>query len=94
MAEMVASRVESSTLSAEGRVVIPASIRKALGLEPGDTLSFRVEGERVLMTTRATAIAELQQLFAGRRPATGPRASDDLIGERRAEAVRENLGAS
>lgn len=94
MADVVASRIESSTLSAEGRVVIPASIRKALGLEPGDTLSFRVEGERVLMTTRATAIAELQQLFAGRRPSDGLRASDDLIAERRAEAVRENLGTS
>lgn len=94
MAEMVASRVESSTLSTEGRVVIPASIRKALGLEPGDALSFRVEGQRVLMTTREVAIAELQQLFAGRGPDSTLLASEELIAERRAEAARENLGAS
>lgn len=81
---------DSSTLSPEGRVVIPASIRKELGLEPGAVLTFRVEGQRVLMTTRDAAIAELQRLFAEHPNPSGIRASDELIVERRREAAIES----
>ena len=76
-------------LSAEGRVVIPASIRKELGLEPGTTLTFRTENGRVIMSTRDSAIAELQRMFAVARPAGAPLMSDELIAERRTEAARE-----
>ena len=82
-------RAETSVLSAEGRVVIPASIRKELGLEPGTTLTFRTENGRVIMSTRDSAIAELQRMFAVARPAGAPLMSDELIAERRTEAARE-----
>jgi AbrB family looped-hinge helix DNA binding protein len=89
MAEV--KRRETSVLSSEGRVVIPASIRKELGLEPGVTLTFRAENGRVVMSTRDAAIAELQRLFAAHPNPSGLRASDELIAERHAEAAREAL---
>jgi antitoxin PrlF len=82
-------RRETSVLSAEGRVVIPVSIRKELGLEPGTTLTFRAENGRVVMSTREAALAELQRMFAAARPAGAPLMSEELIAERRAEAARE-----
>jgi transcriptional pleiotropic regulator of transition state genes len=36
-----------------GRVVIPASIRKALGIADGDTVEFSVEGDRVVLVRAA-----------------------------------------
>ena len=84
-----AKRRETSTLSAEGRVVIPASIRKELGLEPGVTLTFRAEDGRVIMSTRDAAVAELQRLFAAARTPGAGLMSEELIAEHRAEAARE-----
>ena len=69
--------------------MIPASIRKELGLEPGVTLTFRAEGGRVVMSTREAATAELRRLFAAHPTPSGVRASDELIAERRVEAARE-----
>lgn len=82
-------RRETSVLSSEGRVVIPASIRKELGLEPGVTLTFRAENGRVVMSTRAAAIAELQRMFAAHPNPSGMLASEELIAERRREAAIE-----
>lgn len=93
MAVMVnAMRRETSVLSSEGRVVIPASIRRELGLEPGATLTFSAENGRVIMSTRQAAIAELQRMFADARPEGAPLMSEQLIAERRAEAAREAEG--
>lgn len=82
-------RRETSVLSSEGRVVIPASIRKELGLEPGVTLTFRTQSGRVVMGTREAAIVELQRMFAESRPPGSPLMSEQLIAERRAETARE-----
>lgn len=40
-----------------GRVVIPSSIRKVLGIGEGDQLEFAVEGERIVLTRPAEACA-------------------------------------
>ena len=83
---------ETSALSPEGRVVIPASVRRQLALKPGDVLAFRVVDGRVLMTTQETALRKLQAMFAEQPPRIGVLLSDELIAERRAEARRENEG--
>ena len=36
-------------LSPRGQVTLPASVRKALGLEPGDNLVIAVEGDRAVL---------------------------------------------
>lgn len=47
-------------LSTKSQVVIPASIRKTLGLQPGDQVEIDVEGERI--TIRRIQGSALDQL--------------------------------
>lgn len=68
-------------------MVLPAPIRRALGLQAGDDLTAIVEGERVILESRAALLARMQAEFraaSGQRPLV-----DELIAERRAEAKRE-----
>ena len=37
-------------LSTKGQVVVPSRIRRKLGLQSGDTLDARVEGDRIILT--------------------------------------------
>lgn len=90
MAEVTISRPETSTLSVEGRVVVPASIRKALGLEPGVRLTFRLDGEDIVLTTREGAMRRAKKMFRDAPGLKGRSLVDELIVERRAEAAREN----
>ena len=71
----------------QGRIVIPAHIRQALGIHPGQTLVARVEDGRLVLETREQILARLQAMFAH-----VPREVslvDELIAERREEARRE-----
>ncbi len=71
----------------QGRVVIPAHFRRALGLAVGDALVASVQDGRLVFEPKGAAMAALRALFAA---AAG---EDDvvaeLIAERRAEAARE-----
>ena len=74
-----------------GRVVIPAGMRAALGVKPGDTLVARVvDGELSLMSQKA-AVRRAQKLVRRFVP-EGVSLVDELIAERRAEAAREAQG--
>lgn len=71
----------------QGRIVIPAHIRHALGIHPGEILIARVEDGRLVLETRDQVLARLQATFAN-----VPREIslvDELIAERREEARRE-----
>lgn len=71
-----------------GRVVIPAEMRAALGVKPGDTLLARVvDGELMLLPHKA-AVRRAQLLVRSFVP-DGVSLVDELIAERRAEAARE-----
>lgn len=75
-------------LGKSGRLVIPAKIRRALDLHPGDELLLRVEEDGLRLSTRAQAIARAQALV--RRYISEDRSlADELIAERREEAERE-----
>jgi AbrB family looped-hinge helix DNA binding protein len=39
-------------VSTKGQVVLPNRIRRRLGLQPGDSLEARLEGERIVLTPR------------------------------------------
>jgi AbrB family looped-hinge helix DNA binding protein len=71
----------------QGRIVIPAQVRKELGLSEGDVLNVRVEDDRLLMETRLAALERLRRRF--RKGAAGRDLVAELIAERRAEARRE-----
>lgn len=78
----------TASLSKEGRVLIPASIRQQLGLRVGEPLTlFVVDGE-LRISSRLTALRKMQERLA---PLWAPDVSvvDELIAERRAEAARE-----
>ncbi len=71
-----------------GRVVIPASFRKALGIHPGDEIVLRVEDDELRITTLKKRIWQAQQLV---RPYLKPGSSmaKELIAERREAAKHE-----
>ena len=77
-------------MTPQGRVTIPAALRREAGIEVGDTVIVHVEDGRVVVETR-TQLAERT-----RRDVTRPgvRASvvDELLAERRAEAARDQAG--
>jgi len=75
-------------LNEAGRVVIPAEIRKRLGLNAGDTLFFRVQGEVLIIESQQTRIRRVQESLSRLLPA-GRSLADELITERREEARRE-----
>ncbi len=75
-------------LSREGRVLIPAELRRAAGLNENEPLSiYECDGE-IRIVSRLQAIRKMQQRMAKyKRP--GVSVVDELLAERRDEAARE-----
>ncbi len=71
-----------------GRVVIPASFRKALGINPGDEVILSLEEDELRITTMKRRI-ERAQRRARRYVKPGVSLVDDLLAERREAAKRE-----
>jgi AbrB family looped-hinge helix DNA binding protein len=71
-----------------GRVVIPASFRKALGIKAGDELLLRMEDDELRITTLKKRI-ERAQRHARKYVKAGVSLVDELIAERREAAKRE-----
>lgn len=72
-------------LGQQGRLVIPAEVRAALGLAPGDRLHLRLTGRRVVLERQQDAAAELRGL-ASEVPETRSLV-DELLAERRLAAA-------
>lgn len=75
-------------LGRQGRLVIPASLRRSLGFEVGDTLIARQEEGRLVLEKQETIKRRLKARFSqlpGDRSLCG-----ELIAERREEAQRES----
>ncbi len=71
-----------------GRVVIPGEYRRRLGLQPGDEIIMHLDDEGLHLYTAAQAVARAQALVR-RYVSEGRSLCDELISERREEAVRE-----
>ena len=71
-----------------GRVVIPASFRKALGIKAGDELLLRMEDDELRITTLKKRI-ERAQRRARKYVKAGVSLVDELIAERREAAKHE-----
>ena len=84
----MAQRADNSVLvGPQGRLVIPAPIRKRLGLKTGERLLVRVQGESLVLERREAVLDRLQSWFDD-----VPRdvsLVDELLAERRAEVERE-----
>jgi AbrB family looped-hinge helix DNA binding protein len=79
---------KTTTMSENGRIVIPAAIRKAAGVKPKETLTVRVDEEGIHIQTRRQAIKRAQALV---RQITGGRPGlvAEFLRERREDAARE-----
>lgn len=75
----------------QGRVVIPAGVRRELGLAVGDRLVLRTEGKRLVLEPRASIRERLRGQFAP-LSRDGISLVDELLDERRQEARREREG--
>ncbi len=72
-----------------GKLNLPASLRRQLGIEPGTSVLLRVEDGELRIRTVREAVRRLQadaaRLFAGSGDSV-----DRFLAERRAEAARED----
>jgi AbrB family looped-hinge helix DNA binding protein len=75
-------------INENGRVVIPAAFRKALGINPGDEVILRLEDDELRITTMKRRI-ERAQRHVRKYVKPGVSLVDELIAERREAAKRE-----
>jgi len=71
-----------------GRVVIPASFRKALGIHAGDEVVLRIEDEELRITTIKRRLERAQRRIR-RYVKPGRSLANELIAERREAAKHE-----
>jgi AbrB family looped-hinge helix DNA binding protein len=76
-------------VSSKGQLVIPASIREELGIEPGTRVAIRVDGGQVILDPQSID-AKLRRIKSIRGyTAGGPSGTDILLEDRRIERERE-----
>jgi AbrB family looped-hinge helix DNA binding protein len=82
-------RQETRTrVNENGRIVIPVSFRKALGINVGDEVVMRIEDNELRILTFKQRIERAQRLVRNKvKPGTS--LVDELIAERREAAKRE-----
>lgn len=71
-----------------GRIVIPASFRKALDIHVGDEVVLRIEDDELRVSTMKRRIEQARRLVR-RHVKPGTSLVDELIAERREAARRE-----
>ena len=83
-----------ATMAVNGRVVVPAALRRALGIagQRAD-IFFEIRGGNVTLTTRMRKLRKAQERLAGIVQTGSKLASDELIEDRRAEARRDSSDA-
>jgi AbrB family looped-hinge helix DNA binding protein len=80
--------VETTQIGENGRIVIPAAYRKAMGLKAGETVTIRMDEEGLHIQSREQTIKRAQAAI--RKYVSPDRSmSEELIAERRLEAKRE-----
>ena len=73
-------------VSAQGRVVIPVEMRRELGIDPGEVMVARVEGDKLVLEKKSAVLARLRKRFA--HIPRDVSLADELIAERREEVRR------
>ena len=76
------------TVNENGRLVIPAPFRSALGINPGDQVVVRIEDDELRITTLRQRIARAQSR-ARKYVKPGVSIVDEFLAERREQAKRE-----
>jgi len=71
-----------------GKLIIPAPMRKALGIVPGDTVTVEVDNGELRIRSLAVALHRARAILRKHVP-KGESLVSELIADRRAEAARE-----
>lgn len=88
-----AQDAHKATVGPQGRLVIPAPIRKALNWEEGTVLTFEVRDGEIVVSDQLSALRQFQEYAQSLIP-PGTDVLEDFLTERRAEARREDKSAS
>ena len=72
-----------------GKMALPADVRRALGIKDGDRVNLNIADGRLNIRTMEQVIEDTQAYFKSVIP-EGVSLVDELLAERRAEAVRES----
>lgn len=75
------------TIGPQGRLVVPARLRRRLGIGAGDVLVARADDDRLVLERREAILARLRRRFEA-VPARIDMV-DELLAARREEAKRE-----
>lgn len=82
---------ESTRIDKSGRLIVPAALRRQLGIRPGDRLHLRVVDGELRLSTWQQAVDRVQQSLAEYRPGDREElTSEVLIRERREEGQDGN----
>jgi len=81
--------IHQTRMTKEGRVLIPAELRKSLGLKEQEPLMIYAQDGEIRIVSRLQAIKQMQQRLAKYR-VVGVSVVDELLQERRAEAALES----
>ena len=74
----------------QGRIVVPAELRRELGLDEGSTLNATTRGGRLILEPRSVVLDRMRRRFEETPGSTSM--SRELIDDRRDEARREDEG--
>jgi AbrB family looped-hinge helix DNA binding protein len=76
------------TVGPQGRLVVPAPLRRRLGIEAGDVLVASAQENRLVLERRDAILARARNRFA--HVPEDVSLADELIRHRREEAARES----
>ncbi|WP_367978768.1 AbrB/MazE/SpoVT family DNA-binding domain-containing protein [Spiribacter onubensis] len=85
----MAEQTKEIQIGPQGRLVVPADLRRELGLNPGGRLLVRVEDGALILEPRQSVERRLQARFSQVDPKVS--LADALIAERRAVAGRSGM---
>lgn len=74
-------------IASNGRMILPASVRKAMGLHGAVKVILTVEGDQVRLSPIGHGVSRAQALY--REHAKQARTIDDFLSDRKAEVVTE-----
>jgi AbrB family looped-hinge helix DNA binding protein len=80
-------RISWTRVDPQGRVVIPAELRRDLEIAPGSPVAFLLEDGLLKLMTVRQGIERAQRIVG--KHTKGKSIVDELIADRRAEAARE-----
>jgi bifunctional DNA-binding transcriptional regulator/antitoxin component of YhaV-PrlF toxin-antitoxin module len=80
--------LKHAKLDADGRLLIPSQVRRALGRAKGGKVTMRLDGRGLHIQTQLQSIKRAQELFAELNTQPGVSMPDELIAERREAARR------